>query len=313
MNDKISIIIPAKDEDLALTKVISECFAVLSENNINGEVIVIDDGSKDETYKVACSLKQRYPFLKIIKHEINLGKVAAIRTGVSEAKGDVLVFMDGDFTYPAEYIPRMLIELDEGADLVIGNRLNGDARNIPYFNKIGNKLFSFLISYFGGTEIIDGQSGLRALRATHFHMFDVEAKSLEYEAKMTLKAAKNGFKIVEIPIAYRPRIGKSKLNPFSDGLKMIRAIFDIVLSESSTLAKVIMLPSIIFFFLSLIFGGISIYEKISRGILIHEYYPLLSVLFIIVGVQLFSIGIILDNISKRLDRIEHKIINNKKD
>jgi len=293
---KTSLIIPAYNEEKAISLVIEEYRDKVD------EILVIDDGSSDRTYDIAKAYD-----IKLHKHEKNKGKVAAIRTGINSASGDLIILTDADFTYPAEYVPIFIKKINEGADMVLGSR--SYESNMPILNKLGNTIFSFLASYFSGKEIKDGQTGYRAFKKSMFPYLDVDAKSLEWETKMTIKAAKLGYKISEVPIIYRERIGESKLRPIKDGYKMFKAVFDIVITETSTLAKVLMLPSIIFFIIGMIFGLVSLKERIIVGSLTNEYFPILSTLFILIAIQLFSIGVILDNLTKRLDRIEDKIMN----
>ncbi|UCC40151.1 MAG: hypothetical protein JSV96_01450 [Candidatus Aminicenantes bacterium] len=122
---------------------------------------------------------------------------------------------------------------------------------------------------------------------------------------MTVKAAKLGHKISEVPIEYRERIGKSKLNPLTDSLKMLFSLLNIANSETSLLARIIMLPSLIFGLFGMVFGITSFYDFITVGAP-RPHYPLVSVLIVLVGVQLFSLGLIIDNLTKKLSRIEEK-------
>lgn len=303
---KTSLIIPAYNEEAGLPKTVEEALPFVS------EIIIIDDGSKDNTYKNALGLKSKYKKIKIIHHEKNLGKVAALREGVKRASGDLIVFTDADFTHPAEYIPLFIKELNKGADLALGNRITLGIKNIPIFNRFGNVLFSFLISYIGCGKIEDGQTGYRAFRKKDFTSLDVWAQSLEYETKMTVNALKKGYKVVEIPIVYRPRIGKSKLHPIRDGYRMIKSIISIAYRQTSLIAKFVILPSFVFTILGLTFGFISLYEKIKYTKLLHEYYPLISVFLLLIAIQLFSIGFILDHFSHKLDRILEKTKDNDK-
>lgn len=304
---EVSIIIPAYNEEEGIDGVVEEIRETLDNEKLRGEIVIVDDGSTDNTYSKALSFSEKYPGIKVLKHDENKGKVVAIRTGIKNATGDTIVLTDADFTYPAEYIPQMINKIVSGADLVLGSRFVGKAKNMPLLNKTGNRLFSFLISYFGGREIRDGQTGYRAFRRDEFEKLDVDARGLEFETKMTIKAAKLGYKIVEIPILYRTRIGKSKLNPIRDGYMMLKAIADIAVSETSTLGKVMIFPSVFLFLAGLGFGAISIKERITQGILTHAYFPLISTLFILLAIQLFSLGIILDNLTKHLERIEERL------
>jgi len=293
---RTSLIIPAYNEEKGLPLVIEEC-----QGNVD-EIVVIDDGSSDGTYEVA----KKYN-VRVFKHEKNKGKVAAIRTGIDNANGDIIILIDADYTYPAKYIPEFISRIEKGADLVIGSRFINGINNMPLLNIIGNKIFSTITTYISCINITDGQSGYRAFKKDIFDKIDVNARSLEYETKMTLRAAKLGYKIVEIPIEYRERIGSSKLRPIRDGYKMIKGLISISWSEITFITKIIMSLSILFIIIGLSFGMISIYEKIKFGILSNAYYPLITTLFILVAIQLISFGLILDFLMKKLDRIEELI------
>jgi len=299
----VSIILPTYNEEKALQKVVKDIVDNFPEY---GEIIIVNDGSTDKTESVAKLCEKRYKNVRLISHEKNKGKVEAIRTGVKNARGSIIVLMDSDYTYPAEYIRYLVEKIKDGYDLVLGNRF-GKKYKMSLFNKIGNKIFSLLITFFSGKSIADGQTGFRAFRKSIFPEIDVRAKSLEYETKQTLKAARLGYKIYEVPIEYRKRIGKSKLNPVIDGFKMFKAIVDIFWDESILASKLFIVLSIILSFIGFMFGLIVLREKILYGILAHEYYPLLSTLLIFIGIQMFSLGVILDILTKRLDRIEEML------
>lgn len=269
------------------------------------EVIMVDDGSSDGTFQAAQRLVGEK--VKLLRHEVNQGKVAALRTGVLQARGDIIIFTDADNTYPARYVPQLVQEIVKGADLVLGARIQA-RENIPAFNRLGNNIFSFLATYISCIRIKDSQTGMRAFRREMFDKLDVKAKGLEFETKMTVRAAKLGYKIVEIPIEYRERVGKSKLNPMKDGARMLTALLSVAYTETSLLSKMVLLPSIAFIFIGLITGFISIYEKVQYGVISHEFYPIFTAFLILVGIQLISLGLIVDYLTKKLDRIEEHLI-----
>jgi glycosyltransferase involved in cell wall biosynthesis len=293
-----SLIIPAFNEEKALKPVVEEYTPYVD------EIIVVDDGSSDSTNEIAMALQNEK--VRVFKHEKNLGKVAALRTGVEHASGDIVIFTDADCTYPARYIPQFVNKIESGADLVLGSR-EINRENIPIFNRFGNFIFSSLAAYISGKVIVDSQTGFRAFRREMFEKFDVEAKSLEFETKMTVRAAKMGYKIVEIPIEYRERVGTSKLHPIRDGFKMFLGLLAIAWNDTSPLGKMIMFPSFIFILIGIGFGSIALFERLTVYHLVNEYYPLIAVFFILVAIQLMSIGLIVDFLTKKLDRIEEKL------
>jgi glycosyltransferase involved in cell wall biosynthesis len=295
---KTSLVVPAYNEEKGLPLVVQEYRDVVD------EIIIVDDGSSDGTLTAAELLVGSK--VKLFRHEKNSGKVAALRTGVEHATGDIIIFTDADYTYPARFVPDLIREIESGADLVLGARLQ-ERGNIPVFNRIGNNIFSFVATYISCMRIMDSQTGLRAFRKQMFDKLDVKAKGLEFETKMTVRAAKLGYKIVEVPIEYRERVGKSKLNPIKDGARMLMALFSVAYTETSLLSKMILLPSIIFILIGLITGFISVYEKIQYGVISHEFYPIFTAFLILVGVQLISLGLIVDYLTKKLDRIEERL------
>jgi dolichol-phosphate hexosyltransferase len=295
---KISVIIPAYDEEQALKRVVEEYSPYVD------EIIIVDDGSNDSTYEIAKTLQNEK--VRVFHHEKNQGKVAALRTGLEHTDGDIVIFTDADCTYPARYIPKFIDKIEHGVDLVLGSR-QINTGNIPLFNRIGNIIFSSLATYISGKTIVDSQTGFRAFRKEMFEKFDVEAKSLEFETKMTVRAAKLGYKIAEIPIEYRARIGTSKLHPIRDGLKMFFGLLAVAWNDTSPLGKMIIFPSFIFIIIGLGFGLVAVYERLTVYYLENTYFPLISVFFILLAIQLMSIGLIVDYISKKLDRIEEKL------
>jgi len=294
----ISLIIPAFNEEKALKPVVEEYSPYVD------EIIIIDDGSSDSTYGIASTLQNER--VKVFRHEKNRGKVAALRTGVEHASGDIVIFTDADCTYPARYIPQFVDKIEHGFDLILGSR-QIHCENIPFFNRFGNFIFSSLAAYISGKTIVDSQTGFRAFRREMFELFDVEAKSLEFETKMTVRAAKLGYKIVEIPIEYRERVGTSKLHPIRDGFKMFFGLLAIAWNDTSPLGKMIMFPSFILIIIGLGFGTIALYERLTVYYLENAYYPLIAVFSILLAIQLMSIGLIVDFLTKKLDRIEEKL------
>jgi glycosyltransferase involved in cell wall biosynthesis len=295
---KTSLVIPAYNEEKGLPLVVEEY------HDFVDEIIVVDDGSKDGTFNAAKKLESGR--VRLFRHQANSGKVAALRTGILHATGEVIVFTDADCTYPARYVPELVKSIENGADLVLGARVQS-RDNIPAINRIGNNVFSFLATYISCMRIQDSQTGLRAFRREMFDRLDVLAKGLEFETKMTVRAAKLGYKIVEIPIEYRERVGKSKLRPLQDGARMFSALISVAYSETSLLSKMMLIPSLIFVFIGLLTGFISIYEKMQSGVISHEYYPLFTAFIILVGVQLISLALIVDFVTKKLDRIEERL------
>lgn len=294
---KTTLIAPAYNEEEALPKTIDEYIEFVD------EIVIVNDGSRDGTDRIAREYEKKYPKIKYIKHEQNQGKPAALRTGVKNATGDIIVFTDSDCTYPARYIPSFVRAIENGSDMVLGARIFNSS-NIRALNRFGNRVFSMLITYFCYTGIRDAQTGFRAMRKSIFNELDVDARNLEYETKMTMRAAKLGYTVIEIPIEYRKRVGMSKLHPFRDGYHMLNSIPTIIWEESTPLLRSVILINLVLFSIGILFGLYSLYERISFGVLSHEFYPLLSVVFILVAIQLMSFTLIMEYIINKLNKIE---------
>lgn len=299
---KYSLILPAYNEELSLLKTIDEYIGYVD------EVIVVNDGSKDGTDKIAQDYADSNPKVKYIRHETNKGKAEALRTGVKNASGDIIIFTDADCTYPANFIVDFKRELEHGADLVLGARIL-NLTNHTLFNLVGNKILSAIISYLGSTNVKDGQTGFRAMRKSIFNNVDVKARSLEFETKMTMRAAKLGYKIKNVKIDYRVRVGKSKQNPLVDGYKMLKAIPTIFWEDSSLILKSAVMINLILVIIGLAFGFVTIYDRLVHGAILHYYYPLITVLMILLAIQLMSFSLLIDYITNKLNRIEEKINN----
>jgi len=214
---KYTVLIPAYNEEKAIVNTVESVKKVIDNSY---EILVIDDGSTDNTYELAKSCN-----VKVIQHKINKGKATALETGVKNALGDIVATIDADCTYESSKIIDLVRAVENGADLAIGSRFLGHSEGMKPLNKFGNLIFSFLISFFTGKRITDAQSGLRAFRKDLFFRLAVKAKGLDWESEMTSRAIKEGYSVVEIPIKYKERVGKSKLHPLKDGYRMMRAIF----------------------------------------------------------------------------------------
>jgi|GEM_PF-697018 len=214
---RYTVVIPAYNEEGGIVQTIED---VKNATNEEFEILVVDDGSEDKTYDLATACGVR-----VVRHEVNKGKATALETGIENATGDIIVTIDADCTYEAEAISRLIKIIEDGADLAIGSRFLGKPRGMTLLNKIGNKIFSSLITLFTKQKITDAQSGLRAFKKALFYRLAVKAKGLDWETEITARAVKEGYVVREIPIKYTERIGKSKLRPFADGYRMLKAVF----------------------------------------------------------------------------------------
>jgi len=219
----ISIIMPSLNEEKAIQKVISE---IPIDKLPPTEVIVVDGCSEDNTRMVAtrCGAKV------IIEHKKGYGQ--AIYTGIKSAKGDIIVWMDSDYTYPSYQIPDLIRPILEGrADIVLGSRLKGRIHPgaMKLLHRFGNIYLTMIYNVFFFKAISDTQSGLRAFSKRAMELLKLTNNGMGFATQTLTQAAKKRLRIKEIKIEYRPRIGSSKLNSFKDGarifVEIIKGIF----------------------------------------------------------------------------------------
>ena len=214
----IAAAIPAYNEEATIGSV------VLKARKHVDEVIVIDDGSADATSEVA-----RLAGAKVIRHENNLGKGAALKAAfdwASKANADVLVTLDADGQHNADEIPSLVRPIFAGeADVAIGSRFLDSESSAPRYRKLGQDILTGATNIGGGLEIRDTQSGFRAFSKKVFKSFSFRERGMGIESEMLMDLAKGGFTILELPISCRYDVEKpSKKNPISHGISVILSI-----------------------------------------------------------------------------------------
>jgi len=161
----LSVVIPAYNEEEGIAEIIERVLAIRPRMGEVGltdlELIVVDDGSRDRTAEIAA----QYPDVCLVRHTVNQGYGAALKTGFGRARGELLGFLDADGTYPPEHFPKLCrVALQGGADLVIGSRMAGSDSEMPLVRRIGNLVFANLVSLLGRRRISDSASGMRVIR-----------------------------------------------------------------------------------------------------------------------------------------------------
>jgi len=218
---KVSIILPALDEEEAVGKVIDEIPKKdMEERGYRVEILVIDNGSTDRTREIA-----ETKGAKIIVEPIK-GKGRAVRTAFESVSGDFIFMLDADYTYPATYIPQMLEALEEGYNVVLGSRLKGQRAEgaMSKLNLIGNRLLAFIANTLYGTRISDLCTGYWGLTREVVENLELDATGFQLEANMFTEIAKKGYRIAEVPIVYRRRLTPTKLSSLEDGLRIGRTL-----------------------------------------------------------------------------------------
>jgi len=277
---KISIIIPAKNEAQGLSKVLPK----LSNLYQDSEIIVVNDGSDDNTKEVCLEHN-----ISVINHPKSMGNGASVKRGAREATGDILVFMDGDGQHDPEHIGVLLNTLHQGYDMVIGARSKEGQANL--FRHSANAFYNKFSSWITGQKILDLTSGFRVVRADKFKQFIyLLPNGFSYPTTITMCFMRSGFPITYIPISVHKRLGKSHLKPIKDGIRFLLIIFKVGTLYSPIK---IFFPISFFFFLT----GFSyyLYTFFAMG-----RFTNMSALLLSISVLIFLIGLVSEQITSLL-------------
>ena len=207
----VSIIIPAYNEQLAVRETVVELKQIFEVTNIDAEIIIVDDGSKDNTAREAKAAGAR-----VIQHRSNRGYGASLKTGILAASNDIIAITDADGTYPAKYLPEMLAELEQ-SDMVVGSRTGADV-HIPLSRKPAKWFLRVMANYVADTRIPDLNSGLRVFRrGVAVQYFAILSDQFSFTTTITLALLCDKYAVTYLPIDYRKRQGKSKIMPWDAG------------------------------------------------------------------------------------------------
>lgn len=218
---KISVMIPAYNEEKNIESILTRTEATLKALKHPYEILVVDDGSTDETSSLA---RKR---AIVIKMQKNRGKGFALRKALQQATGDILITMDADGSHRPEEIPRLVTPLLNGIDVATGARFNGEMQkgSTKKLHVMGNNIFNLIIMILTRKRITDSQTGFRAFKKRVMKEIKLFSNGYEVETELTMKTLKNGFTVCETPIVFEKRKnGISRINPLFDGLKIMATI-----------------------------------------------------------------------------------------
>ncbi|MDI9244965.1 glycosyltransferase family 2 protein [Marinobacter sp. CHS3-4] len=274
----VSIIIPAKNEGSVIGKVVSGVRSILPES----ELIVVDDGSTDNTADVARQLGAH-----VVSHPYSMGNGAAIKSGVRASSGDILVFMDGDGQHSADDVPRLIEKLEAGYDLVVGARTKGSQASVG--RSVANKFYNRLASYMTGQTVEDLTSGFRAARAAKFKEFiSLLPNGFSYPTTSTMAFFRAGYAVCYVPIKVEKRVGTSHINIIKDGIRFLLIIFKIGTLYSPL--KLFFPLSFLVFFTGL---GYYLFTYVTQG-----RFTNMSALMLTTAILVFLMGLVSEQITQ---------------
>ena len=291
----LSVVIPAYNEESGIAEIMNRVLAVEESLAAVGveslELLVVNDGSKDRTEEIAQGIACEHNNVKVITQP-NGGYGAALKTGFAQAKGELIGFLDADGTYPPEYFPQLCEAALKGAELVIGSRMAGEKSDMPLTRRIGNLFFAGLLSLLGNQKVSDSASGQRVFKKEILETIYPLPDGLNLTPVMSTRAIHENISIVEVPIPYSERLGRSKLSVVKDGTLFLQSMVWTVLSYNPV--RVLGIIGIFFVLLALLFGVGLVIARIQGITSIQPlgvYGLFTMMIFAMLGVSFFSLGV----------------------
>ena len=289
---KVAVLIPCYNEELTIEKVINDFKKELPESDI----YVYNNNSKDKTKEIATNLGV------IVKDEYKQGKGNVVRSMFYDIDADIYVMVDGDDTYPAEFVHELIKPVASGeADMCIGDRLSNGTyqkENKRPFHEFGNNIVKKSINVLFKTELKDIMTGYRVFNKKFVKNMPVMSPKFEIETEMSLYALDKKYIIKEIPIIYRdrPEGSESKLNTVSDGIKVVKTIFKMYKDYNPF--KFFGIIALVFLALGLIVGVPVIREYAITKYITKVPSAILATGLITLSVIIGQCGIVLDTVVK---------------
>jgi glycosyltransferase involved in cell wall biosynthesis len=282
-------VVPVFNEQNAVADTIEAINAQLQGIDLPSEIIVVDDGSTDNTSKILKDLQQRQSHVNVLSHEENWGYGAALKTGIAKSAFDKILIIDADQTYPIEEIPK-LVRLAEDYHMVVGSRTGPEAQ-IPLVRRPAKTILTWLAQFLSNRRIPDLNSGFRIFKKeiaqNWVHMIP---DGFSFTSTLTIIALHKGYRIHYVPISYHKREGKSKIRPLRDTLNFLQLILRTILYVN---------PLRIFIPASLFFFATSLLLYIIRVTFGRAFLVTIIITFIC-GFELLVVGMLADLIDKRL-------------
>lgn len=199
----LSVIIPCYNERGTVAEIIKRVHAVVPE----AEIVVVDDGSTDGSREILEALNGSHPRVRVMLHEKNSGKGAAVHTGIQAATGDIILIQDADLEYDPRDYPGLLKPIEEGrADVVFGSRfLGGPRKTMMFWHMVANKLLTLMTNVLYNTILSDMETGYKVFKSEVIKGVPLRARRFDFEPEVTAKMLKRRHHIYEVPISFDPR------------------------------------------------------------------------------------------------------------
>lgn len=290
----ISIVLPVYNEEEAIKEVIEKIKEVMNKNNFNYEILVVDDASTDKTLEVVNDIKE----VRVIKHSLNKGSGGSRKTGILHSKGDIIVMLDADGTYPAESIPELLKYFPE-YDQVVGARTS-EKGSLKFLRFPAKWIIRKLACFLSKTNIPDLNSGLRAFkRNVMLRFLYLIPDGFSCVTTMTLAFLCNGYQVKYVPIEYFKRIGKSKFHPVKDTYNYLLTVVRMITYFD---------PLKIFFPLSIILLLLGVVKSLIDLFFIVYMLQLSDIIIILASILLAAMGLLADLIVMQGKRQYYEIL-----
>ena len=295
---KIAVLIPCYNEEQTINKVVNDFKRELPDSLI----YVYDNNSKDRTVENAKEAGA------IVIPEYRQGKGNVVRSMFRDIEADIYVMVDGDDTYPAEEVHKLVSAIEDGYDMAIGDRLSSTyfTENKRPFHNLGNSMVCLLINYIFKSDIKDVMTGYRAFSKLFVKTIPVMSPGFQIETELTATSLQYRYNVKSIPITYRdrPEGSSSKLNTYRDGIKVLLTLFNLAKDYRPLLFFGLM--SLVFVLLGLLIGLPVIIEFIKTSYILKIPSAILASGLMIIAMLLISLGLILDHQANQEKR-EHEL------
>jgi glycosyltransferase involved in cell wall biosynthesis len=277
---QVSVVIPCLNEAASIGECVTRARQVLDDAGRSFEVVVVDNRSEDGSDEIAAAAGAEVVF------EPRRGYGNAYLAGFAAARGEYVVMIDADLTYDFAEIPRFVAKLEDGADLVVGNRLARlEPGSMHWLNRAGNTLLSGFLNMLLRTPLSDAHCGLRAVRRDALRQLDLQSGGMELASEMVIRASREHLDVRELPITLHPRAGESKLSRFRDGWRHLR----LILVYNPTFLFIVpglVLLAVGAILMLLVLADVTVS---GRGLFVHTLIG--ASLLVVVGTQLVGFGL----------------------